>query len=139
MGEKAIFVTNTDRTRLEKTVEVFFGGPLNDEPECVRALRDELGHATMLAQEQIPGNVITMNSTVLLRDLGTGEELARTLVYPSFNNVAEDKISVLTPLGSALLGHEAGDVVEHCSRTGAHRYEVVDIMYQPEAEGQYYL
>lgn len=139
MGQTTIFVTEADRTRLERTMEALFGGPREGVPECVKALRRGLGRATMLKQEQVPRNVVTMNSTVLLSDVETGDQRVRTLVYPSFSNLAEGKISVLTPLGCALLGREVGDIVEYTSSSGSGRLKVLDIVYQPEAEGEYFL
>jgi len=139
MGQTTIFVTEADRTRLERTMDALFGGPAEGEPECVRVLRQGLGRATLLKQEQVPRNVVTMNSTVLLSDVETGDQRVRTLVYPSFSNLADGKISVLTPLGCALLGREIGDIVEYPSASGSGRLKVLDIVYQPEAEGEFFL
>ena len=72
-----------------------------------------------------------MNSTVRLRDLETGEEETYTLVYPDEADIGENKLSVLAPVGTALLGYRAGDVVEWPVPAGVRRFRIEEVVSQP--------
>jgi regulator of nucleoside diphosphate kinase len=73
-----------------------------------------------------------MNSTVRLRDLDTGEEETYTLVYPAQANVEENRISVLAPVGTAIIGYRVGDAVTWRVPGGRVRLRVEEVLYQPE-------
>jgi regulator of nucleoside diphosphate kinase len=74
-----------------------------------------------------------MNSEVALRDLDTGEELVLTLVFPAAANAEARRVSVLAPLGTAVLGYRARDVIEWQVPGGMRRLRVERVLYQPEA------
>ncbi len=76
-----------------------------------------------------------MNSTVCLEDLETGEEMTYTLVFPNEADIDQNKISVLAPIGTAMLGYRVGDTVEWPVPSGISRLQVKQILYQPEANG----
>jgi regulator of nucleoside diphosphate kinase len=101
----------------------------------IEALRGELQRAKIVTPQEIPANVITMNSRVLLRDNDSGEEMTLTLVFPQDADVMEDKISVLAPIGTAILGYCEGDTVEWEVPDGLRRLVVEKVLYQPEASG----
>ena len=105
----------------------------------VSALERELGKGEVVAPTSVPRGVITMNSKVRFRDLGSGERETYTLVYPSEADVEEHKLSVLAPLGAALLGATVGDVVECSAPAGVRRLKIERILYQPEAAGDFHL
>ena len=87
----------------------------------------------------MPNDVITMNSQVRLRDLDSGEEMIYTIVFPHEANIQKNKVSILAPVGVALLGYRLGDVVEWPMPGGKiRRLEIQDILYQPEAAGDYH-
>lgn len=98
-----------------------------------------LGSAEKLPQENISQNIITMNSKVLLKDQTTDREAVLTVTYPQDANSRERKISVLSQIGIALLGKHVGDVVSWKIPAGYGQFEIVKIVYQPEAVGDYYL
>jgi len=85
----------------------------------------------------VPPDVITMNSRVRLYDLDADEELIFTLVFPEDADPAENKISVLAPIGMAMLGYRVGDTFEWEVPAGISRLRVLEILYQPEAAGDY--
>lgn len=124
-----IYITELDRQTLNKIV--------NDETEYfkdkkhIRDLEMELMQAKVVSNNQLPDDVITMNSRVLLLVDGSEEEI--TLVYPHEANVAENKISVLSPIGVAILGYREGDNIEWCVPSGAIKVIVKKVLYQPEA------
>jgi regulator of nucleoside diphosphate kinase len=80
-----------------------------------------------------------MRSKVRLRDLDTGEEMVYTLVFPSEANFDEGKISVLAPVGTAMLGYRVGSLIEWEVPSGRRRLKVEELLYQPEAAGDYNL
>ncbi|SER68148.1 nucleoside diphosphate kinase regulator [Giesbergeria anulus] len=100
-------------------------------------LQAELDRADVLAPEEMPPNVVTMNSTVQFTIVETGKELRLTLVYPRDLDGSADKVSILAPVGSALLGLSAGDELAWPGPGGkAMTVRVTDILYQPERAGE---
>jgi regulator of nucleoside diphosphate kinase len=138
--EATVYITEMDRQRLEKLIEKSAerdGGGANQE--YLRKLELELEQAVTVPSEEMPGDVITMRSRVRLSDLNTGEEVVYTLVFPSEANFDEGKISVLAPIGTAMLGYRVGDLIEWLVPSGLRRLKVEEILYQPEASGDYNL
>lgn len=101
-------------------------------------LDEELDRAEIVKPEEIPTNVITMNSTFRLIDLDSGEELVYTLVFPANANSTNGRISILAPVGTAVLGYRVGDTVEWPVPAGMKKLRVEEIVYQPEAAGDYH-
>jgi regulator of nucleoside diphosphate kinase len=101
-------------------------------------LDGELDNADLVKSQEIPHDAITMNSTFRLRNLDTGEAVVYTLVFPGEADSANGKISVLAPIGSGVLGYRVGDVVEWPVPAGLKRLRVDEILYQPEAAGDYH-
>jgi regulator of nucleoside diphosphate kinase len=112
---------------------------MKNSRDDLRALESELEHARIMAAAEIPPDVITMNSKARLRDLETGEEMIYTLVFPDKASVEEGRISVVAPIGTAMLGQRVGDEVEWQVPAGAVRLKVEEVLYQPEASGHYHL
>ncbi len=106
--------------------------------QSLKKLDEELNRANIVKPEEIPMDVITMNSTFRLHDLDSGEEFAYTLVFPARADSASRKISVLAPLGTALLGCQVGDTVTWEAPAGPKRLNIKKILYQPEAKGNYH-
>ena len=96
-------------------------------------LEAELARAEIVEAIEIPADVITMNSRAELLDLATGERMEFTLVYPTDANIEAGKISVLAPLGTAMLGYRVGDEFEWIVPYGLRRLKVVSVHFQPEA------
>ena len=135
---RIIYITNTDQQRLKKLIDKekeFNTG----NKEYLINLEQELDRANMVTSQEIPPDVITMNSEVLLKDLDTEEEMIYTLVYPDEADLLNDKISVLAPVGTAILGYRIGDVLEWKVPDGVVRLKVEKLLYQPEAAGDFEL
>jgi len=79
--------------------------------ELAELLEEELGRASLVADDRLPADVVSMNSTVSFEDLESGKTSTVTLVYPPEANIEAGKISVLTPVGSALIGLRVGQVI----------------------------
>ena len=127
--ERAIWIADDDRAKLDTLLRVL--AARHDPHAGDRgALAGELRRARVVPGAQLPPDVVTMNSTVRLRDLETGEEETYTLVYPADADIAENKLSVLAPVGTALLGYRAGDVVEWPVPAGVSRFRIEEV-HQP--------
>jgi len=100
-------------------------------------LQAELDRADIVEPEDVPPSVVTMNSTVRFAIEPAGEEFCLTLVYPKDMNGEGDRISVLAPVGSALLGLTTGDRIEWPRPGGGLiQVRIVEIVYQPERAGE---
>lgn len=95
--------------------------------DSLLALERELARAIIVEPEEMPGDIVTMNSTVWFRDVDSEEIENYTLVYPPKADVMHDRISVLAPLGTTLLGYRLGDVVQWPVPSGKRRFEIVDV------------
>jgi regulator of nucleoside diphosphate kinase len=127
-----ITVSSRDLARLEQLLD---SPGLRHVPAAL-ALGEELERATVLPPERMPADVVTMNSTVHCIDELSGEHHQLTLSYPRDADVASHRVSVLAPVGSALLGLSVGSVIDWQAPGGrALRVRVTAIRYQPEAAG----
>jgi regulator of nucleoside diphosphate kinase len=106
--------------------------------QYLKGLEEELDRAKIVKPEEIPTDVITMNSTFRVYDLDSGEDFVYTLVFPARADSASGKISILAPLGTTMLGYRAGDTVEWLAPEGRKRLKVKRVVYQPEAEGNFH-
>ncbi|EGU46436.1 regulator of nucleoside diphosphate kinase [Vibrio ichthyoenteri ATCC 700023] len=103
-------------------------------------LEQELERGTIVAPEQLPPNVVTMNSRVKFVIESSQKEFEMTLVYPKDMNNSLEKVSILAPIGSALLGLSVGDTIQWPKPDGMLvNVSIIDVTYQPEREGQYLL
>lgn len=134
---RQIFITEKDRERLQKLINEAKEFHHSGSEAYLKNLEQELSRAKLIASEKIPHNVVTMNSKVLLKDLDTGEKMVYTLVYPAEANLMEDKISVLAPVGTAIIGLREKDAIDWKIPDGLVRLEVEKILYQPEAAGDF--
>ncbi len=131
---RQIFITEADKKRLQKLINEAKEFSSGNEG-YLRKLEQELNRAQVVTSEKIPRDVMTMNSKVLLKDLETGEKMEYTLVYPADADLMENKISVLAPIGTAILGFREGDVIDWKVPDGLVKLEVEKILYQPESAG----
>ena len=133
-GRPALVLSRLDCDRLEALLEQ----PAQSGAQF-DALRDELARAEVREPRDMPADAITMNSTARFRDETTGEERQLTLVYPRDADGSPEKVSILAPVGSALLGMRAGQAIEWPLPGGrSTRLQVLGIRYQPEAAGEFH-
>ena len=138
MDERTIYITDYDMTRLQ---ELIVEAKQLDRRgnEYLESLETELSRAVLVAPAAIPANAVTMNSKVRLIDLDTQEEMVYTLVFPNEADLAQGKISVLAPIGTAMLGYRVGDTFAWQVPEGIRKFQVLEVLYQPEAAGDYHL
>jgi len=130
-SSRTILVTESDMTLLRTMLEFRRGSNSRDE-QHLEVLTRELDRADVVPSEDIPSNVITMHSRVLIQDVETGIEVAYTLEFPAAAH-RPGMLSVLAPIGTALLGYKEGDVIEWPVPRGVRRVRVLEVLYQPEA------
>lgn len=136
MTQRAIYVTQTDLSRLQNLIIETRRVEMR-KTEYLEKLENELTRANIVPSKEIPSDVITMNSTAILLDTTTNDEMQVTLVYPDNANVEEGKISVLAPIGTAMIGYKTGDIFEWQVPDGIRKLKVVQVLFQPEAEGNF--
>ncbi|GMV99165.1 MAG: hypothetical protein AMXMBFR84_03040 [Candidatus Hydrogenedentota bacterium] len=138
MRKKKLTVTTFDLSRIGSYLERIAIDEKR-EKKHLAALEGELARGKVVAPEKVPSDVITMNSTVRLQDLDTGKESVYTIVFPPEADAEAGRVSVLAPIGTALLGYRSGDEIVWQAPKGARRMRVVDVLFQPEAAGQMHL
>ena len=138
MRERTIYVTEFDLKRLSNLLSGIRSWNKKDRG-CLTMLEKELEWAHAVPPQEIPGDVVTMNSQARVKDLHSKEEMVFTLVFPADADYERGKVSVLAPIGTALLGYRAGDTVEWEVPGGVRRLKIEQVLYQPEAAGDYHL
>ena len=138
MSSRTIYITKPDMQKLRALIAgVQAGSP---KPKTnLEKLEKELDRAKLVSPQKIPKDVITMNSRVRVLDIESGEESTYTIVFPSEANITSNKISILAPIGTALLGYRVGDIVDWEVPSGLKRLKIVETLYQPEAAGHFHL
>lgn len=132
--ERQIIISTEDHERLERLLGSDFVQAFRDKP-YLQSLRRELDNAKVVAPEDMPPDVVTMNSTVRLREGHSDEVDTYTLVYPEDANIAEGKLSVLAPIGTAILGYRVGDMIIWPVPRGTADFRIEELVYQPERDG----
>jgi regulator of nucleoside diphosphate kinase len=131
-----LLITNVDRQRVGTAIDKAIAPSRSRRSEFI-AFETELDLAHSVLSEEIPDDVVTMNSTVEVCDLETQDTETFTLVYPECDDINRNRISVLAPVGQALLGRRVGDVVQIVVPAGRRRIRIVRLPYQPEQAGNY--
>lgn len=131
-----IYITETDMKRLNKLLQ-FYLHDVKVPDEFIRDLENEINRATVIDSTEVAGDIITMNSRVLLHL--DGEETEVTLVYPKDADMNNNKLSVFSPIGTAILGYNEGSVIEWEVPSGVTKIHIKKILYQPEAAGDFHM
>ena len=124
--QPSLFLTQDDLDRLSQLLEAHVGR--------FAKLEGELARAAVVPRSEIPRDVVTMNSRVIFEDESIGGRREVTLVYPGDADIDAGKISILVPVGTALLGLRVGQSIDWELPSGeTHRYRVIEVPYQPES------
>ena len=129
--EGTIVLARRDQERLRALVEGTAGNP--SLREATQTLEEELDRAVVVDAADVPADVITLDSWARLLDLDSERETLVSPVLPSKANADAGRLSVLAPLGMAVLGYRAGDTIEWRVPGGLRRLRVIEVMFQPEA------
>jgi len=130
-----VIISSLDADRLETLLGSLSDGEFPGKAE----LETELARAEIVEPKDVPSTVVSMNSTVRFRVESSSEEFKLTLVYPKDMDSSGNKISILAPVGSALLGLSQGDQIEWPKPGGGLlRVRIEEIVYQPERSGEHH-
>ncbi len=138
MSDNCIYITENDLNKLNALLRSSKGSQRRDE-KSLQLLEGELNRAKVVKHQDIPPDVITMNSEIHLRDMDSQEETVYKLVFPHEADIDKGYVSVLAPIGTALIGYKVGDIIEWNVPAGTARWKVMKITYQPEAAGDFHL
>jgi regulator of nucleoside diphosphate kinase len=129
----AITVTDRDYDQLATLIEAAAVSTGHRPTE----LEQELERARIVPVAAVPADVVTMNSTLTYEDLETGQRRTVTLVMPKDADIDEGRVSILTPVGAALIGLKVGETIERTLRDGTrHHLRLEALHHQPEAAGE---
>lgn len=129
--KRQIYITVFDLQRLQDLLD-------NLDPKTrkqYQSLDDELGRAKVVKSTNVPSDVVTMNSRLIYRDLEEDSVSEITLVFPDKANLEQGKMSVFSPIGTALLGYAVGETLEWDVPAGTRKLKIEELLYQPEAAG----
>ncbi len=125
-SRRMILLTEPAKNRLEHLLESARRF-MHPEPAHLSELEEALDSAETIAPGEMPADVVTVNSTVCITDMDSHDQKVFTLVFPREANYSENKISVLAPLGAALLGYRPGDIVRAQVPGGRRRLKVDNV------------
>lgn len=126
-----LLITDQDYERLALLVH-------HAETKSSAALEEELSRAKIVSQKEIPSDVVTMNSKIKFIDLDSKKESEITLVYPKDADVTKSRVSILAPVGIALIGLRKDQFIDWPMPNGqSRRLQVTGIIYQPESAGDW--
>lgn len=137
MSRKGIVITELDLKQLQHVLREQFAGAGRDQ-DHLHDLEEELGRASIVEEGELPAGVVTMNAQVRVQDIETGESRTYTLVFPHEANPSLGRVSVLAPLGTALLGYREGDEIDWSMPGGVRHlrlHEVVRAAPRTETAG----
>jgi regulator of nucleoside diphosphate kinase len=130
-NSSSLVITDQDYERLALLLQ-------HTESSNAATLEEELARATVVSQKEVPSDVVTMNSTIQFMDENTQKESEVTLVFPKDADVTKGKVSILAPVGIALIGLRIGQTIRWPMPNGQNReLKVTAIRYQPEAAGDW--
>jgi regulator of nucleoside diphosphate kinase len=136
--DSSIRITRFDKERLTRLLRSLDAAAGNRDE--IEDLERELERGAEVESTEVPPDVVTMNSTVRVTDLDANTTHLYTIVFPGDADFERGRISILSPLGTALLGCSAGDVVTwDVPPRGTRRLRIDELVYQPEAAGDFHL
>lgn len=135
MLTRNIYITDKDMRRLRELIMVARQFK-KEEEKHLQELETKLNRAKIIKPQDVPSDVITMNSEVHLQDLNTKEKITYRLVFVTQAYARQGQISILDPIGTALLGCRVDDVIKWEEPVGIAKLKVEKILYQPETNGK---
>lgn len=136
MKQRKIFITAFDKERLDNLVAAARKADGRTRSH-LEDLALELSRAAIVEAGQIPANIVTMNSKVIIEDRESSEKETYTLVFPNEADIESGAISVLAPIGTAILGYKEGSDVDWPVPSGKRKIRIEKVIYQPEASGRF--
>jgi regulator of nucleoside diphosphate kinase len=138
MQHEEPLITGIDRRRLQSYLrEAASSGEM--DTQRLASLHRRLRHARVVRPQDVPANVVTMNSLVVLRNLDSGDRLTCRLAYPHEARQSPRNLCVSRLLGTAILGKRVGQVIRWPGGARERRMRIQQVLYQPEAAGELHL
>lgn len=136
--ERTLYITDYDYKRLGLLLDIMNRIPQNrrDDLSC---LVTSLRTCKVVAPDEMPGNVVTLNSRIKYFDFKTRQERTVTLVFPSNAGFSEGRISITSHIGAAILGYAEGDIITWKVYSGRKTIRIMEVFCQPEAAGEYHM
>lgn len=135
---KDIYITKADKAKLKEIIDAELKSS-HMLDKSMKKLDEEINNAHVVDTDKIPRDVITMNSRVVLHLNDEDKDIEASLVYPEDADWSAGKLSILSPIGTAILGYREGDSVEWEVPSGKTEIKIKKVIYQPEASGDYQL
>ncbi|HDZ45740.1 hypothetical protein LCGC14_0098570 [marine sediment metagenome] len=136
MGQRPpLLINRLDAERLQRLID-----DASEKDQAVAdMLENELSRGVVVDPQEIPENVVSMNSQVQFTDLTRDKQMIRTLVYPHALSSTEDGLSVMAPIGASLIGLKVGDIIDWPLPNNSQTLLRIDaVLWQPEREGQFH-
>lgn len=133
-----IILSKLDYNRIYNSINKAEKTSAISEQEAL-ALSKELEKAIVVEPQEIPNDVVTMNSTVKITFAKTGKQTELKIVYPQEADINKNLISIFSPIAAALIGYKVGDSIEWIVPSGPTSIRIDEIVYQPEAAGEFAL
>lgn len=131
-----IIISKQDSTRIHNAIRDAKQNNTIKKDDAEKLLK-ELHSAKIVSSEDIPKDVVTMNSIVKIHFENNPKTIEFQLVYPHLANMKENKISIFSSVASALIGYRVGDEIDWMIPSGMTKIVVDEIIYQPEAAGDF--
>lgn len=133
-----ILMTETDHKRIHQSIKTARENG-NIKKEDFEKLLAELKSAKIVLSEEIPADVVTMNSEVIVHFENNPAKVQFKIVYPADANMKEKKISIFSPVAAALIGYRVNDEIDWLVPSGLTKIIIDEIIYQPEAAGDFHI
>lgn len=131
-----IILSSLDYERIYSSINKAEESKSISEQEA-QSLAGELEKAKIVEPQEMPEDIVTMNSKVKITFVKTGKQMELQIVYPQDADINQNLISIFSPIAAALIGYKVGDTIEWIVPSGPTSIKIDEITYQPESVGQY--
>lgn len=130
MANRNLYLTENDMNVLRQIVDrMRIDGTAQEQ--YLRALENELDRAQVVKAGNLPSGIVTLHSAVKLRDLDSDEIMSCVLSLPDEADIDKGMVSVLAPIGTAILGYKVQDIVEWPVPAGIRRFRIMKVTQMP--------
>ena len=136
-AKRGYIITGPDYKRVTQQIR-FFENCHRSNFDNVNIVKQKLSEAILVPSREIPSNIVTLNSVVTIKVIKSGKLLSLKLVFPEFENYGEQKLSLFSAFGAAIFLGKVGDKISYSTWRNENLIKILDIPYQPEANGKYW-
>lgn len=139
MNTNEIMITGFDYGRIMSMIDQMRNAFSKEQKENAEKLVMELKRARKVDSSAIPRDCVTMNSIFEIKEVDESDTRTLALVFPEKAKIEENRVSILSPVGTAVLGYRVGNVIHWKVPAGIKKFIITRMLYQPEAAGDYHL